>query len=98
MYFRRDGHALMHAELSDYQKVSGSTVLAPRRMHIAWLPDKGRLELEFGTMARFDKPAAEIRFRSPLQRGFELGTVQRVDRPPLPATTPTTHPDQPVTQ
>jgi len=95
-YFRRNGHALMHAKLSDYRQVSGSTVLAPRRMYIDWLPEKGRLELEFATMARFDKPAVEKRFRSPMQQDRELGAVQRVDRPPLPATTPTTHPDQPT--
>jgi len=93
MYFRRDGHPLMLAKLSDYRNISGIDVLAPHHILIDWLTDKGTLALEFGTMERFDKPAAEKRFLSPLRRGLDVGMVERVDHPPLPETMPSTRPE-----
>jgi len=96
IYFHKDGHAAMVAKLSDYHKISDSDVLAPHRINIDWLPDKGHTELEFGKMERFDKPAAEKRFLSPLQQDKRVGTIERVDYPALPATSTTPPSEQPA--
>jgi len=92
VYFRRDGQPLMQAKLGDYRPIEGSGVLAPRLIRIDWLPDRGWVELTFATMQRFDNPAAQRRFRSPLQQGMDVGEIRRLDRPRPPARAPSTLP------
>ena len=84
VYFRHDGRPVVQVGLDDYGPIAGSAVLMPRRIRIDWLPDRGWVELRFTTMQRFDKPEAEARFRSPLERGLDVGEIRRVDRPTLP--------------
>lgn len=83
VYFRYDGRPIVQARLDDYEPIAGSAVLMPRRIRIDWLPDRGWVELRFTTMQRFAKPEAEARFRSPLERGLDVGEIRRVDRPTL---------------
>lgn len=92
VYFRPDGQPMMQAKLGDYRKIDSSSVLAPRSIRIDWLPDRGWVELTFATMQRFDNPAAERRFRSPLQQGMDVGEIRRLDRPRPPARAPSTLP------
>lgn len=98
VHFHPDGRPIMSAHLFDYGTIEGSDVLAPRRIEMEWLESQSSSKLEFLTMKRFDKPAAEKRFKSPLQRGEEgLGEVIRVDRSsvtPTPAASlPNAQPD-----
>lgn len=94
VYFRSTGQPMMQAWLEDYGKIEDSEILAPRKIRIKWLPDRGWVELTFSTMQRFDSPAAEKRFRSPLEQGLDVGTVRRVDRP-RPMSQPTNDPSSP---
>lgn len=96
VFFKPDGNPWMQAKLSDYRKVEGGgIVMAPHKIRMNWLPDRGWLQLTFDNTKRFDNAAAERRFRSPRQLGYELGREVRVDRResvtrrprPVPATT-----------
>lgn len=81
-----DGHLLMRAELSRYEPIETSQVLVPRRIEVDWPAREGRAVLEFLALTRFDKPAAERYFVSPLEREEEgLGSIERVDLPEPPA-------------
>ena len=91
VYFRPNGKPMMQAELSEYEKIEGSDVLAPRKIRIKWLPDRGWVDLTFTTMLRFESSGASKLFRSPLERGLEVGTIRRVDRP-RPVSRPSTAP------
>ncbi len=98
VHFRPDGHPVMSAKLFRYEVIQGSEVLAPRKIEIKWLERQSQVKLEFLTMRRFDKGAAEAYFVSPLQRGEkDLGLKTRVDQSPptsLPAAAlPATQPD-----
>lgn len=80
-YLRPGGSVALDAKLSDYQVVEGSSVRAPHKIEMFW-PHRGeRMELEFGRMDRYDMSEAATRFRSPLQRGLDVGEQIRVDRP-----------------
>lgn len=85
VYFEPDGRPWMQATLDDYQPVAQTDepVLAPHRLRLKWLPDRGWLELRIGNMKRFDKPAAERLFVSPRQADRQLGDVIRVDEPAM---------------
>jgi len=97
VFFRSNGRPWMQAKLSDYRKVEGGgIVMAPHKIRMDWLPDRGWLELKFDNTKRFDNAAAEKRFLSPRQLGYDLGREVRVDGPRVlprrPAPAPTTTP------
>jgi hypothetical protein len=81
VYFSPDGRPIIQAKLDEYQPVTGSSVLAPRKIRIDWLYDRSWVELAFATMQRFDSPAGEKRFRSPREQGLDLGEERRIDHP-----------------
>lgn len=93
VFFRPDGRPWMQAKLLDYRRVEGGgIVMAPCKIRMDWLPDRGWLELTFDSVKRFDNTAAEKRFRSPRQLGSDLGREVRVDRPPSETSQPTPPP------
>lgn len=103
-HFNRDGVPTMLVGLSDYRKVEGSEVLAPRRIEMRSLENENQMTLQFSEMKRYEQAGVESYFISPMQRGDRnLSHVRRVDgwrpfpRPSsgpatLPSSTPTTRP------
>ncbi len=61
-FFSPEGHPTVRAELSDHRAITDSEVLAPRRIRMTLLPDRGWMEMTFANMRRFDRPQAEARF------------------------------------
>jgi len=80
VFFAPEGHPVMKAELSDHRPITDSEVLAPRRIRMTWLPDRGWMEMTFANMKRFDRPAAEARF-SPREGSVVWQTAESDDDP-----------------
>ncbi|MDM8009175.1 MAG: hypothetical protein QUV05_23790 [Phycisphaerae bacterium] len=94
VYFHPDGRPTMQVLLSDYRPVEGSEVRAPHKIEMNSLEagNDNHMTMRFPSLKRFDQPAAERLFVSPMQKGgADLSYVRRVDgwRPqPRPVTRP----------
>src|SRR5206468_2105348 len=80
-YLWPDGQERMIAYLSRYGQIDGSSVYAPYRIEMSWPERGGNMDLAFASVRRFDSAEAAGRFNSPLERGRDVGPMQRVDQP-----------------
>ena len=96
-YYRPDGHILMRAELSKYQQIEGSDILAAHRIRLDWQTAGSWLELTFSKWERSNNDKVEPVYVdvSPLQAGKRgLGLVTRVDTSGVRTLTPHPQPGQ----
>jgi len=74
------GKEVMRAKLSHYETIEGSNVRVPHRIKLYGPGDKYKIDLDFKKITRFDKPAAEVKFISPMEQGKKnLGIIKRID-------------------
>lgn len=82
LYFHPDGRPVMQVLLSDYRLVEGSEVRAPHKIEMDSMEadNDNHMTLRFPSLKRFDQPAADQLFVSPMQKGGAgLSYVRRVD-------------------
>lgn len=86
LFYRPDGYAALTAELSDYRPIQDSAARIPFKIDMRWGKDQF-MELDVSSASQHGNQAAgeALLQTTPRLRGEDLGYVERIDLPALPA-------------